>query len=185
MKHLSAVILLFVLSCGLLHSQNRQEVYCFNQRYIVSEGGKFGLVDKQKKEILPVVYDGISFLTDDIALLSRYGSFMLSDKWGRIFAESSSRKELENNCQELYDQVLADDYIYWNDVIEEFYKFADKCWEVKGRLNAESLLLPYRQKIENLLKMKRGRMTEVQLILFKSRTDIDYFLLKQFPPARQ
>ena len=101
MKHLSAVILLFVLSCGLLHSQNRQEVYCFNQRYIVSESGKYGMTDQQKKEILPIVYDGISFLTDDIALLSRYGSFMLSDKWGRIFAESSSRKELENNCQEL------------------------------------------------------------------------------------
>ncbi len=177
---MSAVILLFVLSCGLLHSQNRQEVYCFNQRYIVSEGGKFGMTDQQKKEILPIVYDGISFLTDDIALLSRYGSFMLSDKWGRIFAESSSRKELENNCQELYDQVLSDDFSFWEIVLREFEIFADKCCEAKKLRNPDSFLLPYRQKIEDLLKMKRGRMTKDQLLRFKTMSDLQYYLLKEY-----
>ena len=180
MKHLSAVILLFVLSCSLLHSQSRQEVYCFNQRYIVSEGGKYGMTDQQKKEILPIVYDGISFLTDDIALLSRYGSFMLSDKWGRIFAESSSRKELENNCQELYDQVLSDDFSFWEIVLREFEIFADKCCEAKKLRNPDSFLLPYRQKIEDLLKMKRGRMTEDQLLRLKTLSDIQFSLLKDF-----
>lgn len=180
MKHLSAVILLFVLSCGLLHSQNRQEVYCFNQRYIVSESGKYGMTDQQKKEILPIVYDGISFLTDDIALLSRYGSFMLSDKWGRIFAESSSRKELENNCQDLYDQVLSDDFSFWEIVLREFEIFADKCCEAKKLRNPDSFLLPYRQKIEDLLKMKRGRMTEDQLLRFKTMSDLQYYLFKEY-----
>lgn len=146
----------------------------------MSEGGKYGMTDQQKKEIFPMVYDDISFLTDDIALLSRFGSFMLSDKWGRIFAESSSRKELESNFQELYDQVLSDDYSYWEDVIREFETFADKCCKAKKLLNPDSFLLPYRQKIEDLLKMKRGRMTEDQLLRLKTLSDIQFSLLKDF-----
>ena len=30
------------------------------------------MLDNRKKEILPLVYDGITFITDDIALLYRY-----------------------------------------------------------------------------------------------------------------
>lgn len=167
MPRILLAILLLTLSPACLQCQDRQEVYCFNQRYIVSEGGKFGLVDKQKKEILPVVYDGISFITDDIALLSRFGSYMLSDKWGRIFAEGSSREELEDSCQDLYDKVLEDDRLYWDSVIDAYSEFTSKCIELKTSRNAESILLPMKQKIADLLKMKRGHMTEDQQIRFK------------------
>ncbi|MBR6465672.1 MAG: hypothetical protein IKS82_04475 [Bacteroidales bacterium] len=169
-KRIPAIIMALVFS-GIVSAQSRQEIYCFNQRYICSEGGKFGMLDKQKKEVLPMVYDGISFLTDDIAILSRYGSFLLCDRWGRIFAESSSEEDLEERCQDLYDQVLEEDRLYWEKVLEAYIEFRDSCLRLRGKPNALSQLLPLKQKIGELLSLSRGRMTEDQMARFKSITD--------------
>ena len=128
------------------------------------------MLDNRKKEILPLVYDGITFITDDIALLYRYGSYMLSDKWGRIFAEGSSRQELEQSCQDLYDKVLEDDRQYWETVLAAYSDFSAMCSQVRGHRGAEEKLLPLSRKIENLLKMKRGFMDEDQVARFRQIT---------------
>lgn len=169
MRIFFAIMLLF-LSCLCIEAQDKQEVYCFNQRYIASEGGKFGMLDKQKKEVIPMVYDEISFITDDIAILSRYGGFLLCDKWGRIFAEGTSRSDLEEQCQDLYDKVLEDDRLYWETVLEAYSDFASECHKVRGHRDSEKKLLPLRQRIESLLKLARGKMNEEQLARFDKIT---------------
>ncbi|MBR4802055.1 MAG: hypothetical protein IK041_04520 [Bacteroidales bacterium] len=168
MKKQLLVIAIGLVFSGFVSAQTRQEIYCFNQRYICSEGGKFGMLDKHKKEVLPMVYDEVSFLTDDIAILSRYGGFLLCDKWGRIFAEGSSREGLEERCQDLYDQVLEEDRLYWETVLDAYTEFRDSCIRLRGKPSAEAQLLPQKQKIEELLKLSRGRMTEDQMARFKS-----------------
>lgn len=115
-------------------------VYCFNQRSIVSRDGHKGITDLQGKLVLPLEWDSIEFLDDDVALLSRSGLWFLCTRDGRIFAQGSNSSGLEQSFKELFTQLQENDIRYWDSVLDQLESLSSACLSNTKNGISESIL---------------------------------------------
>ena len=96
------------------------EWYGFNGRTIVRKDSLYGVLDEERRIVLPVVYDAAEFLSDDVLLVNRLGSWLLADRFGRVFEEGPDAAVLRENWQVLYEQALEADRERWDAVLDRF-----------------------------------------------------------------
>lgn len=142
-------------------------VYCFNERWIVRSGSKFGLVDKHQKLIIPIEYQDIVFLRDDIALLQGYGTLSLSDTTGWVFCENTDKDYLINSFSEIYDSKVKDNLLLWDRILDSYDDLCNKC--IDARIDNVS----YATVVELLNSIKGNigniplKMSQEQLLRFE------------------
>ena len=133
-------------------------VYCFNMRSIVSRDGLKGITDLEGNVVLPLEWDSIEFLDDDVALLSRSGLWYLSTRDGRIFGQSDDASELEASFKEMFTRMQEDDMRYWDDVLDQL----EACI-ASARKGMNESILSQRNKLQQLLEESHGTaMTKEQ-----------------------
>lgn len=111
----------------------QEEWYCFNGKKIVRTDKGYGLTDTLGHEIIPAVYGEVVFLNDDIVLLQRLGTWLLSDGNGYIFAESQDREQLVRDSETAYESLLAARRDGWNRIIACYDSLSRSCLEVRSR----------------------------------------------------
>lgn len=97
-----------------------EEWYGFNGRTIVRKDSLYGVLDEERRTVLPVVYDAAEFLSDDVLLVNHLGSWLLADRFGRVFEEGPDADVLRNDWQTLYEQALESDRVRWDHVLDRF-----------------------------------------------------------------
>ena len=61
--------------------------YCFNGTSIVSNLDKYGIIDTLGNILLPLRYDNITYITDELAAAREKGLYCLVDTKGHVLAE--------------------------------------------------------------------------------------------------
>lgn len=130
-------------------------VYCFNMRSIVSRDGLKGITDTEGNILLPLEWDSIEFLDDDVALLSRSGLWYLSTKNGRIFGQGDNASELEASFKETFALMQEDDMRYWDHVLDQLEALSYACIANAHKGMNESILSE-RNKLQLLLDEAPG-----------------------------
>lgn len=97
-----------------------EEWYGFNGRTIVRKDSLYGVLDENRRTIMPVVYDAAEFLSDEVLLVNRLGSWLLADRSGRVFEENPDADVLREHWQSLYEQALEADRERWDVVLDRF-----------------------------------------------------------------
>ena len=154
-------------------------LYCFNDRFIArSEEGHWGMLDKEGNTLMTDLYDSIEFLDDDIALLSRFGSWYLSDKNGRIFRESTEKDSLEQHYAVFYEQLMESDRLSWESVLDGFDALETQCLAVRSHTmpaKEKAQLEMAFSELKSLRERASGQMTPEQEIRFRHIVS-DYYL---------
>lgn len=130
-------------------------VYCFNLRSIVSREGLKGIADLDGNVVLPLEWDSIEFLDDDVALLSRSGLWYLSTKDGRIFAQATDPSELEASSTELFTRMQEDDLRHWDSVLDQLEALSHACIS-SARKGMNECILSEQNKLQQLLRERPG-----------------------------
>ena len=137
-------------------------VYCFNGRAIVCKDGLFGIVSTDGELVCPPVYDAIEFLNFDVALLSRYGTWFLATKDGRMMAENNDRAKLETGYEDLFDAVTRSDRVFWDGILDQYEAFCNACIDARLSSGAIGQVVSLREGIRAEMENARGRMTPLQ-----------------------
>lgn len=95
------------------------EVNCLNGTMIVSRGGEYGLADTCGKVVLPLGYDEIYFLTDDLAVAFTGNLCCYFDKSGQRLGEcivtpGTSPEEL----LEIYSRIERERRVQWDSILD-------------------------------------------------------------------
>lgn len=146
-------------------------VYCFNGRMIVSSEGRKGLADTLGHVILPLEWEQVEFLDDDVALLGRAGLFYLCTADGRIFAESADREDLERDYIRLLSGLKEADSGQWDQVLDQLEALCASCLAAKPR-HVDKKILEEKAALVSLLDGIPGRMSpeqEARLARIESR----------------
>lgn len=137
--HISAVLtgVFLLLSCGRQQSPApppiEAEWPCFNGCRIIQQGGKFGLVTDDGKEILPSMYERIEFLAEEVALLSLQGEYSLADRSGRVWARSHEEDSLRKAWPALLEKTLDEDRRSWEEVVHSYEQLCRSCKARRGQ----------------------------------------------------
>lgn len=142
-------------------------VYCFNGRSIVWKDGLCGMVGENGRILCAPVYDEIEFLNFDVALLSRYGTWYLATKDGRIMAENSDRKMLEAGHEAIFEAVSRSDRVYWDDILEKYEAFCSACIDARMSAGSIGTVISLRDGLNAELDNARGHMTPEQIRRFQ------------------
>lgn len=151
-------------------SSYESSLYCFNQRYIVSSGGLYGIVDTLGRVLVPISYDSVDFLSDEVSLLGKDGLYFLSDKDGRVFAQSMDENELTTYFQRLHEDYLLSQSRFWDSVLDSFEDMSGQMLSLRGRRLSKTqrnLLLSKKEEIERLLGETAAPPTEQQRMRFE------------------
>lgn len=93
--------------------------YCFNGTSIVSNMDKYGIIDTTGNVILPLRYDNITYITDEIAAAREKGLYCLVDTKGHVLAEcirdgemtademAAWAEDVSKKVRQSWDYVLA------------------------------------------------------------------------------
>lgn len=101
-------------------------VYCFNQRSIVSAGGLYGMVDKEGNRILPLGYQSLEFLSDEVALGCLDGRWQLLTRDGEIIREGPDRS-LSDAYAQAYESWLQRRENFWNVALDKYEDLCNTC----------------------------------------------------------
>ena len=136
-------------------------VYCFNQRSIVTLGGRKGLIDDSGSCILAPEWDTIEFLDDEVALLSRAGLWYLCTRNGRVFAEEMEKEPLESSFWERLSAMQDQDYIYWEKVLDQLELLGASC-AASPRRQLDERTIRLHSDLQEMLSGSMGTMTRDQ-----------------------
>lgn len=167
-----AILSLLASSCGNVPSSPAPEqpcasyndtLYCFNGRSIVHLDGLAGLIDDSGHLLLAPEWLSIEFLDDETALLQGNGRYCLCTKDGRVFAESVSQEELEQNSRELLARMQDSDIRLWDNILD---RLDDLCSLCISRAPNKEILASYAA-LKELLSQAEAPMTASQQTRFE------------------
>lgn len=171
---LSLLILLLPASCGrrdgaaLPEAADRDSFdsweYCYNGCAVVSEGGRFGIADSSGMVLLPLEYDAVSFVTDDVALASAGDDHLLVSKGGDVIARSADREYLIENCEAIVRSSEAQLFRQWDAILDDFEHLCNAALSGGDTAPMLEKLADIKEKAADA----RGRMTPQQKSRFEA-----------------
>lgn len=103
-------------------------IYCFNGTSIVMSGGKWGIIDTSGTVILPVVYDHVAYITDDIAEAGEGDIHYLADIHGNILAEARSSGNLDEDALAAWAETVTTRLEKsWDHILDMYEELAQLC----------------------------------------------------------
>lgn len=102
--------------------------YCFNGTSIVSNLDKYGIIDTTGNVILPLRYDNITYLTDEIAAAREKGLYCLVDTKGHVLAECIRDGEMTADEMAAWAEDISKKVRQsWDDVLAGYGELSDLC----------------------------------------------------------
>ena len=139
--------------------------YCFNGTSIVSVAGKWGIVDTLGHIIMPVVYDHIAYITDDMVEASEGDLHYLADSKGNILAETRHRGAMDESTVMDWAAAVAERARKsWDEVLDSYEELASLCLSASPD---EKAIQAKADKIREQIEEIRGSMTKDQRARFE------------------
>ena len=102
--------------------------YCFNGTSIVSNLDKYGIIDTTGNVILPLRYDNITYITDEIAAAREKGLYCLVDTKGHVLAECIRDGEMTADEMTAWAEDVSKKVRQsWDDVLAGYGELSDLC----------------------------------------------------------
>ena len=102
--------------------------YCFNGTSIVSNLDKYGIIDTTGNVILPLRYDNITYITDEIAAAREKGLYCLVDTKGHVLAECIRDGEMTADEMAAWAEDISKKVRQsWDDVLAGYGELSDLC----------------------------------------------------------
>lgn len=129
------IILAFCISAGCGRTREPvpkpefdTETYCFNGTSIVSKDGRWGIADTSGNIVLPLRYDNVAYVTDEIAAASEGTLRYLIDRGGNVIAETVSDTMLSDEAlMDWAEEVSAGIREKWDRVLDSYAELARLC----------------------------------------------------------
>ena len=145
--------------------------YCFNGTSIVSNLDKYGIIDTLGNILLPLRYDNITYITDEIAAAREKGLHCLVDKKGHILAEcihdgEMSADEMTAWAEEVSKEVRQS----WDDVLAGYGELSDLC---RSEAPDNEAIRKKAEEIRESLSKTIGSMSKDQKAQFESLRNLE------------
>ncbi len=100
---------------------------CLNGTGIVSRGGKFGVIDSTGTELVPLVFDDLFYLTDDISAAISGGSCEFYDRTGRRLGQTMTGQTDPESLLKAYSLIRADLRKEWDGILDSYQRLDIYC----------------------------------------------------------
>lgn len=144
--------------------------YCFNGTSIVSNLDKYGIIDTTGNVILPLRYDNITYITDEIAAAQEKGLYCLVDKKGHILAECIRDGEMTADEMAAWAEDVSKKVRQsWDDVLAGYGELSDLC---RSEAPDNEAIRKKAEEIRESLAKTVGSMSKDQKAQFESVRDL-------------
>lgn len=140
--------------------------YCFNGTSIVSNMDKYGIIDTTGNVILPLRYDNITYITDEIAAAREKGLYCLVDTKGHVLAECIRDGEMtEDEMTAWAEDISKKVRQSWDDVLAGYGELSDLC---RSEAPDNEAIRKKAEEIRESLAKTVGSMSKDQKAQFES-----------------
>lgn len=144
--------------------------YCFNGTSIVSNLDKYGIIDTTGNVILPLRYDNITYITDEIAAAQEKGLYCLVDTKGHVLAECIRDGEMTANEMAAWAEDVSKKVRQsWDDVLAGYGELSDLC---RSEAPDNEAIRKKAEEIRESLAKTVGSMSKDQKSQFESVRDL-------------
>lgn len=140
--------------------------YCFNGTSIVSNMDKYGIIDTTGNVILPLRYDNITYMTDEIAAAREKGLYCLVDTKGHVLAECIRDGEMTADEMSAWAEDISKKVRQsWDDVLAGYGELSDLC---RSEAPNNEAIRKKAEEIRESLAKTVGSMSKDQKAQFES-----------------
>lgn len=140
--------------------------YCFNGTSIVSNLDKYGIIDTTGNVILPLRYDNITYITDEIAAAREKGLYCLVDTKGHVLAECIRDGEMTVDEMTAWAEDISKKVRQsWDDVLAGYGELSDLC---RSEAPDNEAIRKKAEEIRESLAKTVGSMSKDQKAQFES-----------------
>ena len=140
--------------------------YCFNGTSIVSNLDKYGIIDTTGNVILPLRYDNITYITDEIAAAREKGLYCLVDTKGHVLAECIRDGEMTADEMAAWTEDISKKVRQsWDDVLAGYGELSDLC---RSEAPDNEAIRKKAEEIRESLAKTVGSMSKDQKAQFES-----------------
>lgn len=140
--------------------------YCFNGTSIVSNLDKYGIIDTTGNVILPLRYDNIAYITDEIAAAREKGLYCLVDTKGHVLAECIRDGEMTADEMAAWAEDISKKVRQsWDDVLAGYGELSDLC---RSEAPDNEAIRKKAEEIRESLAKTVGSMSKDQKAQFES-----------------
>ena len=140
--------------------------YCFNGTSIVSNMDKYGIIDTTGNVILPLRYDNITYITDEIAAAREKGLYCLVDTKGHVLAECIRDGEMTADEMAAWAEDISKKVRQsWDDVLAGYGELSDLC---RSEAPDNEAITKKAEEIRESLAKTVGSMSKDQKAQFES-----------------
>lgn len=140
--------------------------YCFNGTSIVSNLDKYGIIDTTGNVILPIRYDNITYITDEIAAAREKGLYCLVDTKGHVLAECIRDGEMTADEMAAWAEDISKKVRQsWDDVLAGYGELSDLC---RSEAPDNEAIRKKAEEIRESLAKTVGSMSKDQKAQFES-----------------
>lgn len=140
--------------------------YCFNGTSIVSNLDKYGIIDTTGNVILPIRYDNITYITDEIAAAREKGLYCLVDTKGHVLAECIRDGEMTADEMAAWAEDISKKVRQsWDDVLAGYGELSDLC---RSEAPDNETIRKKAEEIRESLAKTVGSMSKDQKAQFES-----------------
>lgn len=140
--------------------------YCFNGTSIVSNLDKYGIIDTTGNVILPLRYDNITYITDEIAAAREKGLYCLVDTKGHVLAECIRDGEMTADEMAAWAEDISKKVRQsWDDVLAGYGELSDLC---RSEAPDNEAIRKKAEEIRESLAKTVGSMSKDQKAQFES-----------------
>lgn len=144
--------------------------YCFNGTSIVSNLDKYGIIDTTGNVILPLRYDNITYITDEIAAAQEKGLYCLVDTKGHVLAECIRDGEMTADEMAAWAEDVSKKVRQsWDDVLAGYGELSDLC---RSKAPDNEAIRKKAEEIRESLAKTIGSMSKDQKAQFESVRDL-------------
>lgn len=142
------------------------ETDCLNGTMIVSVDGKYGLADTSGKEILPMVYDDVYYISDEIAAAFTGQEVGFFDRSGRRLGETVVVGEADvDELLEAYSKIEKAHREQWDDILASYEDLRRYCQSDSASAQTAKLMA---DEIRASLQKVDGPMEKDQKVRFET-----------------
>lgn len=140
--------------------------YCFNGTSIVSNLDKYGIIDTLGNILLPLRYDNITYITDEIAAAREKGLYCLIDTKGHVLAECIRDGEMTADEMAAWAEDISKKVRQsWDDVLAGYGELSDLC---RSEAPDNEAIRKKAEEIRESLAKTIGSMSKDQKAQFES-----------------
>jgi len=167
-ERLPLFLTLLLVLCGCSDKGTPSEITkfdsrenCFNGTYLVSAGNRFGTADEKGNILLPLIFDKIEYITDEVACAYLGETIYVAGADGFFRENVPASDNLDSDTiVRIYNEALDSSFAGWKEVLEQYEILFARCSDKSCSVDEAMAQARY---VEDLLMNVSGSMTSDQL----------------------